>query len=540
VNKPDDFDLIPRQRPGAQTPAAPGQSAPPPQPPNLPPQEPEEEPEPARRSWWLIVTIVGVALLAFGIGAALFTLRDRMNDAPTPTAVVERITPSLDPNDALATLVAAATLSATTPGASPSPSITTTLTITPSPTPTPQETPSPTPCAIPIANGFQQAHRRESFGCATTGAQVVWAAVEPFERGAMLWRSDTNKSYVFTLDGGWRQIEQGWDGSTNANRGEPPPGRYTPERGFGWVWGTDDAVFNALGWATDIEKGFCAETQEFEQGFFLQSVPVDSCTAENLYNQATAGDWRPVYLAAHESGVWSGSLGGSVVTSPAPTRSITVSSRPEGNGVVRAGRTNAVALDASLNDWSDSGWLPIANVVEGNREHDGPRDSVGAFQVAWNDQGLLVAVRVQDDRFRAGPTGTDMWQGDSIEIQFDSNLAADYSDPTANVDDVQLGIGILEDVRSMQMFRWLPLESHGALPVIGAGRVTDEGYVIEVSIPWGYLGMATPQAESAFGFNIGISDNDSRRPEQETMLSFSPARTTYNDPTQWGTLILYP
>lgn len=539
MNKPDDFDLIPRQRPGVPTSSSANAGG------GTPPQPPEEpeEPERSRNSWGLVITIAGVALLAFGIGAALFTLRDRMNDVPTPTAAVERITPSIEANDALATLIAAATEAASTPNSTPSASVTVTATgsATPTPTPTPQATPTPTPCAIPVASGFQSAYQRETFGCPTSGAQIVWSAVEPFERGAMLWRSDTNKSYVFTLGGNWQQVDQGWDGVTEVNRGTPPEGRYSPERGFGWVWATNDAIFGALGWATDIEKGFCAETQDFETGYYLQSMPVDSCTSDNLYNQATAGDWRPVYVAAHGSGVWSGSLGGSVVTSAAPTRSITVNSRPEANGVVRASRGAAITIDGNLGDWPASGWLPIANVVEGSGEHSGPSDAVGAFQVAWTEQGLLVAVQVQDDRFRAGPAGTDMWQGDSIEIQFDSNLAADYSDTTANPDDVQVGVGLREDERSLQMYRWLPLENYGALPAIGGGSANRDGYVIEVILPWSYLGMATPAAESTFGFNISISDNDERRSyDQQSVVSFSPMRTTYNNPSEWGTLVLMP
>ena len=91
-------------------------------------------------------------------------------------------------------------------------------------------TPTPTPCALPVANGFLQAYQRAAFGCATTGAQVVWAAAEPFERGAMVWRSDTNKSYVFTLAGQWQMITAGWDGQSTASRGAPPAERGRGQR----------------------------------------------------------------------------------------------------------------------------------------------------------------------------------------------------------------------------------------------------------------------------------------------------------------------
>jgi hypothetical protein len=122
----------------------------------------------------------------------------------------------------------------------------------------------------------------------------------------------------------------------------------------------------------------------------------------------------------------------------------------------------------------------------------------------------------------------------------DTRLGDDFSDTSANEDDFQLGIGFLEDGQSMQMFRWLPLGTHGPMPVVGAGAAGDGGYTIEAMIPWGYLNMAAPESAASYGFNVSIVDNDKPRHEQETVLSFSPARTTYNNPTQWGTLALTP
>jgi len=42
----------------------------------------------------------------------------------------------------------------------------------------------------------------------------------------------------------------------------------------------------------------------------------------------------------------------------------------------------------------------------------------------------------------------------------------------------------------------------------------------------------------SFGFNVSINDNDSTSFAQQTVLSVSPRRTTFDNPTQWGTLVL--
>ena len=91
-------------------------------------------------------------------------------------------------------------------------------------------------------------------------AQLIWAAWQTFERGYMLWRSDTDEAYAF-IEGTprrWLAIDERWDGSAVIGRGNPPAGLLTPERGFGYVWGLRDGLFSGLGWAEASEKGFCA------------------------------------------------------------------------------------------------------------------------------------------------------------------------------------------------------------------------------------------------------------------------------------------
>lgn len=523
----DDFDLVPRTQ--ATRPPGGGASSGPP---------PEVDPEPPQRNWGWLITLAVVAFLFFGVGAAIVTLRDRLGGQPTPAATIEigLGTPTRQPVGLPATLTASTSPTATVALVVTTPTPRQTLTPTPSPSPTAP----PTPCALGPASFAVPAYNRALFGCAKDGGQIVWAAWEPFERGSMLWRSDSNRSYFFTLGGQWQIIDASWNGDPPPSRGDPPPDRVQPERGFGWVWGTRDDIFRTLGWATDREKGFCTEVQEFEQGFILQSSSVDSCTADNLYNNAGAGDWRPVYVAAHKSGVWSGALGGSTVVAAAPTRSVTVAARPEANGIFQASRAGALQLDGDLSDWPFEGWNAIATLVEGRGKYKGPEDASGRFQVAWAPDGLVLGVQVFDDEFRPGVSGTEMWQGDALELQVDAQLAQDSTDTNANADDYQIGIGLGSDGRTLQTYRWLPRAIEGILPVSGVGATMGAGYTIEVLIPWNALGIAQAQGGDSFGFNLSISDNDGNKARQESVVSASPARTTYDNPAEWGTLVLLP
>jgi hypothetical protein len=181
----------------------------------------------------------------------------------------------------------------------------------------------------------------------------------------------------------------------------------------------------------------------------------------------------------------------------------------------------------------------MAALVEGKGKHRGADDASGRFQVAWTPDGLVLAAQVTDDTFRPGPSGTEMWQGDALELQFDAQLSQDATDTNANADDYQVGIGINQS-GALQTYRWLPRNIEGVIPIAGAGTADGSGYTIEVLIPWSALGVAQVQAGDSFGFNLSISDNDGNKARQESVVSASPARTTYDNPAEWGTLVLLP
>lgn len=212
--------------------------------------------------------------------------------------------------------------------------------------------------------------------------------------------------------------------------------------------------------------------------------------------------------------------------------------RPESNGIFFASNSSH-NLDAKFDDWEDN-WIPINTIVEGRSNYSGMNDVNGDFQVSWTAEGLNIAVRVHDDHYRAGSTGTEMWQGDSLEIQFDRDLSSDFSDNFSNNDDYMLGIAFGKERNEIHLYRWLPQVSEGLFSISGAVTAEGEGYNVEVLIPWTLLDVTEGQIKSGqvFGFNLSINDNDSDLPANEGVLSASPARTTYNNPVEWGTLIL--
>ena len=287
----------------------------------------DNQPEPPKEKSRLLVGLMatlGLLLFGFAVGMAAMRVLPRLNAAPTPSRAnspkhrrqsapcwstrtpggeqgsieLEGVEEALI--EAIAEEIGKTKVPPTAAAPTSTPRLLATLTPTPSPTVTPPLTPGI--CELPVDSSFPPLTNRNQLGCAITPpGRIVWAAWEPFERGSMLWRSDTDQAYIFTNDGRWQPVEERWDGRPLTPRGEAPPGLYEPQRGFGYVWGASDEVFSALGWATDQERGICIHVQDFEYGFVVLSSDAPGCTDDNLYNQATSSSWNPLFLEAPNS-----------------------------------------------------------------------------------------------------------------------------------------------------------------------------------------------------------------------------------------------
>ena len=175
----------------------------------------------------------------------------------------------------------------------------------PEPSPTQPLPPSPTPqCSLGVASEFQGIWDRAMQGCPITPPATVWAAWQPFERGYMLWRRDTDMITVFTNQGRWMEFPNQWvEGVSVPSRGAPPAGRVAPVRGFGYLWGSNNSVADSLGWAIEEEKGFCADVQSFEKGFVFRSNDSVSCS-EHGWNWAWDPGFQPLLFSIYYDGTW--------------------------------------------------------------------------------------------------------------------------------------------------------------------------------------------------------------------------------------------
>jgi len=150
--------------------------------------------------------------------------------------------------------------------------------------PTPTLTPIPTPtlaCALEPVGEFREAWPSE-IGCPEDEEKVIWCAWQEFEYGYMLWRADTGKITVLSLEGRergtWQEYDDPWvEGKYPTDMDpdiEPPPGLVQPKRGFGLIWREQlGGPQSDIGWAFAEEEGLCAAVQPFEKGVMLRYNP---------------------------------------------------------------------------------------------------------------------------------------------------------------------------------------------------------------------------------------------------------------------------
>lgn len=197
-------------------------------------------------------------------------------------------------------------------------------------------------------------------------------------------------------------------------------------------------------------------------------------------------------------------------------------------------------IDGNFVDWRTRTTYPIKYVVYGQANYNGPSDISGKYRIGWDYRALYIGVEVTDDHLVQTQHGKDIFKGDEIEIQLDTNLYGDFYIRGLNIDDYQIGVSPGSPPgTSPEAYVWYPAHKAGKTPSVDIGvQLEDHGYNIEFAIPWAMLGFK-PHIGMQMGFAINISDNDNAgKAEQQTMISNDPYRALA-DPTTWGTLVLY-
>jgi hypothetical protein len=151
-------------------------------------------------------------------------------------------------------------------------------------------------------------------------------------------------------------------------------------------------------------------------------------------------------------------------------------------------------------------------------------DLSGRFKAVWDAENLYFLFTIYDDiKFRnnlpANPSEQRLWaswKNDDVELFFDMN------------NDKESGFHPDQDD-----FRYDFVYNYDSVATVGNARGIrfahtdfDKGYVLEVSIPWKNLKYA-PGRDNAFGFEMNISDNDTKGPLEQGVVSWARSKAAW-------------
>ena len=229
-------------------------------------------------------------------------------------------------------------------------------------------------------------------------------------------------------------------------------------------------------------------------------------------------------------------------TTPTPPAGGDQPVRPNGPLLHAARLATPPTIDAQGNDWPSVLPNAIDKLVFQAANFNGPFDQNGHFAMGWDANNLYLFVVIVDDTHVQTQHGETLFQGDSLELQFDADLGGDFAATRIDGDDYQLGLSPGENRDAPEAFLWNPAARKGVpAGITMACRASSDagGYVFETAIPWSFFGV-TPFAGQHFGMALNSSDDDAPGTAIQQSMTSSVATRKLLDPTSWGTVQLEP
>ncbi len=156
-------------------------------------------------------------------------------------------------------------------------------------------------------------------------------------------------------------------------------------------------------------------------------------------------------------------------------------------------------IDGILGEWAEVPSFESNYLVYSVDGWDGTDDIEAIWRLGWNSDDLFIAVQVIDDRHVQTQTGNQIFKGDSLSLQIDSDVEGDYG-PQLSPDDYQVNLspGNFAGI-APSAFRFRGTNDGGSVDAPGHGinvavQQTGQGYNLEAAIPWQDLNL-NPQVD---------------------------------------------
>ncbi|MDQ3656414.1 MAG: PIG-L family deacetylase [Chloroflexota bacterium] len=202
--------------------------------------------------------------------------------------------------------------------------------------------------------------------------------------------------------------------------------------------------------------------------------------------------------------------------------------------------SGSVAVDGVITEGEYTGEpLDLSRVWEGD-DPDNAADASGTAWLTWDDDGIYVAVEVQDDMLGTVLTPEDAkrhWRTDSVEIAIDPLGTAPNTSATFKVGVFPTSTdGSPQAYRDADAYQGPVAETAPGFEVASELTEPYTGYVLETFIPFDALPADLDPSGAAM--NIFIYDSDTEDLTGQTRLGWSTWNGVQGDPYRWGEITL--
>jgi len=218
--------------------------------------------------------------------------------------------------------------------------------------------------------------------------------------------------------------------------------------------------------------------------------------------------------------------------------------------VVAVKRKAKITIDAEASEWKD---IPAATVNEKEQMHTytsdrilhwkGPRDHSSEVRTQWDEENVYLFVQFVDDDLYFSQGGRPE-KSDSVELYFDVDILGDYGDKAFTPDDSQYKFApplMPRDPLRMQRQQGIPLggkikKLHNEVET--AWKKTENGFCVEIRIPWKLLGLKNPPAGTEIGFDMMSIDYGQNGRITQTGQWSAPRPRVWSDVRIMGRMML--
>ncbi len=182
-------------------------------------------------------------------------------------------------------------------------------------------------------------------------------------------------------------------------------------------------------------------------------------------------------------------------------------------------------LDGQIDEYGRANEIRLTQTETGSN---------GSYWLLWDNGALYVGVDVNDQNLNAiADNGGRLWEDDSLELMLD---VGEQGGTTRDNNDFKFLVNVLNKQRTEQGTSLSNIAFESAVVVKGTvndNSDVDEGYEMEMRIPWAEMGISAPQAGDNWGLEIVLDDRDGAGVRYTAAWSNSDGGDM-NGPVGWG------